>query len=79
VRAECVAEVLAGDPPATEVGSYLEKYREGVARIGFDPDGFALAYPWPSGRPRRDGGCGRGAYGACCHADARPFVLSVYL
>ena len=44
VRAECEAEVFAGAPPATEVGPYLEKYRDGIARIGFDPDGFALAY-----------------------------------
>ena len=29
----------------TEVGEYLEKYRESIARIGFDPDGFARAYP----------------------------------
>jgi PPOX class probable F420-dependent enzyme len=44
VRAECVAEVLAGAPPATEVGLYLEKYREGIERIGLDPGGFARAY-----------------------------------
>ena len=44
VRAECVAEVLADAPPAAEVGPYLEKYREGIARIGFDPDGFARVY-----------------------------------
>ena len=44
MRSECVAEVLADAPPATEVGSYPEKYREGIARIGFDPGGFALAY-----------------------------------
>ena len=31
-------------PPANEVGEYLEKYRESIARIGFDPDGFVLAY-----------------------------------
>jgi PPOX class probable F420-dependent enzyme len=44
MRAECVAEVLADAPPATEVGPYLEKYREGIARIGLDPGGFARAY-----------------------------------
>jgi len=44
VRAECGAEVLAGAPPATEVDPYLEKYREGIARIGLDPGGFARAY-----------------------------------
>ena len=44
VRAECEAEVLVGAPPATEVGPYLEKYREGIARIGMDPEGFAASY-----------------------------------
>ena len=44
VRAECVSEVLADGLPAAEVGPYLEKYREGIARIGFDPGGFARAY-----------------------------------
>jgi PPOX class probable F420-dependent enzyme len=44
VGAECVAEVLADAPPAAEVGLYLEKYREGIGRIGFDPGGFARAY-----------------------------------
>ena len=44
VRAECAAEVVADAPRATEVGPYLEKYREGIERIGFDPDGFADAY-----------------------------------
>jgi PPOX class probable F420-dependent enzyme len=44
VRAECAAEVLADAPPVTEVGPYLEKYREAIGRIGFDPEGFARAY-----------------------------------
>ena len=44
VRAECAAEVLAEAPPATEVAAYLEKYREAIGRIGFDPEGFAQAY-----------------------------------
>jgi len=44
VRAECEAEVLPGASPAAEVGPYLEKYRDGIERIGFDPDGFARAY-----------------------------------
>jgi PPOX class probable F420-dependent enzyme len=44
VRAECDAEVLAAAPPATEVGPYVEKYEDGIARIGFDPEGFARAY-----------------------------------
>lgn len=45
VRVEGVAEILDGFPPATEVGEYVEKYRESIARIGFDPEGFARAYP----------------------------------
>lgn len=44
VRAECAAEVLADAPAATEVGAYLEKYREAIGRIGFDPEGFARSY-----------------------------------
>jgi PPOX class probable F420-dependent enzyme len=44
VRAEGTAEVVQDIPPANEVGEYLEKYRESIARIGFDPDGFARAY-----------------------------------
>ena len=44
VRAGCEAEVLADAPPATEIGPYLEKYREGMGRIGFGPDSFARAY-----------------------------------
>ena len=43
-RAECAAEIVDGAPRATEVGPYLEKYGEGIARIGMDPDGFAAAY-----------------------------------
>ena len=44
VRAEGAAEMVQDIPPANEVGEYLEKYRESIARIGFDPDGFARAY-----------------------------------
>jgi PPOX class probable F420-dependent enzyme len=44
VRAEGAAEVVQDIPPANEVGEYLEKYRESIACIGFDPDGFARAY-----------------------------------
>lgn len=44
VRAEGTAEVVEDAPPATEVGPYLEKYREAIARIGYDPEGFARAY-----------------------------------
>ena len=44
VRAEGTAKILDDFPPATEVGEYLEKYRESIARIGFDPDRFAQTY-----------------------------------
>jgi PPOX class probable F420-dependent enzyme len=44
VRVEGAAQMLEYFPPATEVGEYLEKYRESIARIGFDPDGFARTY-----------------------------------
>ena len=44
-RAECTTEVVEDAPPANEVSEYLEKYRESIARIGFDPEGFARAYP----------------------------------
>jgi PPOX class probable F420-dependent enzyme len=44
VRVEGTAGILDGFPPASEVGDYVEKYRESIARIGFDPDGFARAY-----------------------------------
>ena len=44
VRAEGKAEVVQDVPPADGIGEYVEKYRESIARIGFDPDGFARAY-----------------------------------
>jgi PPOX class probable F420-dependent enzyme len=44
VRAEGTAEVVQDVPPADEVGAYVEKYRESIARIGFDPDGLARTY-----------------------------------
>ena len=44
VRAEGGAEILDDFPPADKVGEYVEKYRESIARIGFDPEGFARAY-----------------------------------
>ena len=44
VRAEGTAEIFEDAPPATEVPEYVEKYRDSIARIGFDPDGFARAY-----------------------------------
>jgi PPOX class probable F420-dependent enzyme len=44
VRAEGTAEVAQDVPPADEVGAYVEKYWESIARIGFDPGSFARAY-----------------------------------
>jgi PPOX class probable F420-dependent enzyme len=44
VRVEGIAEILNGFPSATEIPEYLEKYRKSIARIGFDPEGFARAY-----------------------------------
>lgn len=44
VRIEGAAEVVEDVPPADEVGEYVEKYRESISRIGFDPEGFARAY-----------------------------------
>lgn len=44
VRVEATAKVLQDAPPATEVPEYLEKYREAIARIGYEPDGFARDY-----------------------------------
>jgi PPOX class probable F420-dependent enzyme len=44
VRLEGTADIVEDAPPATEVPEYVEKYRDAIARIGFDPDGFARAY-----------------------------------
>jgi len=44
VRVEGKAEILEDAPPASEVPEYVEKYRDAIARIGFDPDGFARAF-----------------------------------
>ncbi len=43
-RVEGVAEVVHDAPPATEIPAYVDKYRESIARIGFDEEGFARAY-----------------------------------
>jgi hypothetical protein len=77
VGAECVAEVLADAPPAAEVGLYLEKYREGIGRIGFDPGGFARAYSVAIRATPTPWQYGSGSYRALCHAGTCPFVLSV--
>jgi PPOX class probable F420-dependent enzyme len=34
-------------PAATAVPAYVEKYRQGIADIGMDPDAFAAAYSVP--------------------------------
>ena len=47
VRAEGVVEIVEDFPPATEVGEYLEKCRAAIARIGYDPEGFARDYSVP--------------------------------
>ncbi|MDP8950034.1 MAG: TIGR03667 family PPOX class F420-dependent oxidoreductase [Actinomycetota bacterium] len=44
VRIEGTAEVVQDVSPANEVGEYVEKYRESIARIGFDPESFARTY-----------------------------------
>ncbi len=47
VRVEGTAEIAEDVPPATDIGEYVEKYRAAIARIGFDPEGFARAYSVP--------------------------------
>lgn len=44
-RVEGVAEIVRDASSATEVPEYVDKYRESIARIGFDEEGFARAYP----------------------------------
>jgi PPOX class probable F420-dependent enzyme len=44
VRVEGTASIDEDAPPASEGAPYVEKYRESIARIGFDPEGFARAY-----------------------------------
>jgi PPOX class probable F420-dependent enzyme len=44
VRVEGTAEILDDFPPASDIGEYVEKYTESIARIGFEPEGFARAY-----------------------------------
>lgn len=47
VRVEGTAAVVEDAPPASEVPDYVEKYRGAMARIGFDPEGFAEAFAVP--------------------------------
>jgi PPOX class probable F420-dependent enzyme len=44
VRAEGTAGILDDFPPASEIGEYVEKYRQSIARIGLEPESFARAY-----------------------------------
>jgi PPOX class probable F420-dependent enzyme len=44
VRLEGTARIVEDAPPLSEIGPYVEKYRESIARIGFDVEGFARAY-----------------------------------
>ena len=44
VRVEGTAQIVEDAPPATEVPEYVEKYRNAIARIGFDLEGFARAF-----------------------------------
>jgi hypothetical protein len=44
VRVKGTAEIVEDAPPPTGVPEYVEKYRDAIARIGFDPDGFARAF-----------------------------------
>ena len=44
VRLEGTATIDEDAPPSSEVPPYVEKYRDAIARIGYDPEGFARAY-----------------------------------
>ncbi len=59
VRVEGTAEIAEAVPPATGVGEYVEKCRESVARIDFDPESFARAYSVAIGSGPRAGRSGR--------------------
>jgi hypothetical protein len=39
-----MAKIVEVALPTTEVPEYVEKYRDAIARIGFDPEGFARAF-----------------------------------
>ena len=47
VRVDGAAAIIEDAPPATEIPEYVEKYRAAMARIGFDPEGFAEAFAVP--------------------------------
>ncbi len=42
VRVDGATAIIEDAPPATEIPEYVEKYRAAMARIGFDPEGFAV-------------------------------------
>jgi PPOX class probable F420-dependent enzyme len=44
VQVEGTAEILYDFPPASEVGEYVEQYRESMVRIGLEPESVARAY-----------------------------------
>ena len=44
VRLEGTASIDEDAPLSSEVTPYVEKYRESIARIGYDVEGFARAY-----------------------------------
>ena len=44
MRVEGTVEIVEDAPPATEVPEYVDKYRDAIARIGFDPEGFARSF-----------------------------------
>jgi PPOX class probable F420-dependent enzyme len=47
VRVESIAEIVENALRADEVPEYVEKYRDYIARIGFDPESFAQTYSVP--------------------------------
>jgi PPOX class probable F420-dependent enzyme len=44
VRLEGTASIDEDAPLSSEIAPYVEKYRESIARIGYDVEGFARAY-----------------------------------
>ena len=47
VRVESIAEIVENALRADEVPEYVEKYRDYIARIGFDPESFVQTYSVP--------------------------------
>jgi PPOX class probable F420-dependent enzyme len=47
VSIECLASIAEDDAPALGVPEYVEKYREGVADLGWSEQQFAEAYSVP--------------------------------